>query len=282
MSDAKRAFVLMPFSPPFDSYYPHIFTPALEAAGFSVSRADDLFTPHPIMLDIQQSIVQADLILCEMSGRNPNVFYELGLAHAIGKPAILISRKHDDIPFDFRHLRVILYDYTEAGWESKLRDAIKRAAESAAESPDRWPPPLVPGSGLHVMRAFAGEVAVNLHAIDRFLAEDYAVSGDHITSKGHITDGFDYVTCSTAVFESISGREAIQSAPSELRDRLIRVYDGFRRINDRADALKAVFRPWRAQHYLQAIEDFARNLRRAAEELAKESSAGTAGVGGGL
>src|SRR5215470_16813722 len=95
MAGAKKAFILMPFSPPFDSYYPQIFKPALEAAGYTVSRADDIFTPQPIMLDIQQSIVEADLILCEMSGRNPNVFYELGLAHAIGKPAILISRKHD-------------------------------------------------------------------------------------------------------------------------------------------------------------------------------------------
>lgn len=273
----RRAFILMPFSPPFDSYYPHIFKPALEAAGFSVSRADDLFTPRPIMLDIQQSIVKADLILCEMSGRNPNVFYELGLAHAIGKPAILVSRKHDDIPFDFRHLRVILYDYTAAGWESKLRDDIQRAAESAAESPDRWPPALVPASESNVMRAFAGEISVNLHAIDRFLAREYAISGDRITSKGQVSDSFDYVTCSTAVFESLSGKEAVQLASVELRNGLIRVYDGFRRINDKAEALKAVFRPWRAHHYLEAVGDFARDLRDVAEQIAQETSSTKAG-----
>jgi hypothetical protein len=44
-----------------------------------------------------------------MSERNPNVFYELGLAHAIGKPAILVAKTEEDIPFDLRHVRVIVY-----------------------------------------------------------------------------------------------------------------------------------------------------------------------------
>ena len=133
----------MPFCHSFSSYYPAIFKPALEAVGYIVTRADDLFTPRPIMLDIQDSILAADLILCEMSGRNPNVFYELGLAHAIGKPAILISRKKDDIPFDLRHVRVILYDPTEAGWESKLQEEIGLAAQAVVTSSEIWPPPLI-------------------------------------------------------------------------------------------------------------------------------------------
>ena len=113
-----KAFVLMPFMEPYNSYYPAIFKPALQNAGYTeVIRSDDLFTPRPIMLDIQQSIINADLVLCDLSERNPNVFYELGLAHAIGKPAILIAREQDDIPFDLRHIRVIVYDYSRAGWE---------------------------------------------------------------------------------------------------------------------------------------------------------------------
>jgi len=96
------------------------------------------------MLDIQKSILEADLILCEMSDKNPNVFYELGLAHAIGKPAILVSRKEEDIPFDLRHIRVIIYDYTTAGWENKLREDISAAARIAGESNEVWPPPMIP------------------------------------------------------------------------------------------------------------------------------------------
>jgi hypothetical protein len=152
MDNSRRAFVLMPFDHPFNSYYPAIFKPALEAVGYNVTRADDLFKPQPIMLDIQESILAADLILCEMSGRNPlcemsgrnpNVFYELGLAHAVGKPAILISRREEDIPFDLRHVRVILYDFTEAGWEAKLRADIEAAAQVVATSNKIWPPSLI-------------------------------------------------------------------------------------------------------------------------------------------
>jgi len=143
MTGTKKAFVLMPFRQPYDFYYTAIFKPALEVASYGVSRADDLFTPRPIMLDIQKSILEADLILCEMSERNPNVFYELGLAHAIGKPAILVSRKEEDIPFDFRHIRIIVYDYSLAGWENKLRQDITAAAQAVTESSEVWPPPMI-------------------------------------------------------------------------------------------------------------------------------------------
>ncbi len=142
----KKAFVLMPFKEPYNSYYAAIYKPALEEAAYNVTRADDLFVPRPIMLDIQQSIYEADIILCEMSERNPNVFYELGLAHAIGKPAILVARKEDDIPFDLRHIRTVIYDVSSLDWKKKLKKAIVLAAMSIMESNGVWPPPLAPSS----------------------------------------------------------------------------------------------------------------------------------------
>jgi hypothetical protein len=78
-----------------------------------------------------------------MSGKSPNVFYELGLAHAVGRPAILVANSEEDIPFDLRHIRVIVYDYTSAGWETKLREEIKAAALAVETSETIWPPPLV-------------------------------------------------------------------------------------------------------------------------------------------
>lgn len=105
-----------------------------------------MFIPHPIMLDIQRSICDSDLILCEMSGPNPNVFYELGLSHAVGKPTILVSRKEEDIPFDLRHIRVIVYDYTRPGWEAKLLRDITAAAKTLDESKETWPPALIKSS----------------------------------------------------------------------------------------------------------------------------------------
>jgi len=143
MSLKKKAFVLMPFKNPYNSYYDEIYSPALREAGCRVSRADDMFTPHPVMNDVRQGIIDADLILCEMTERNPNVFYELGLAHAIGKPAILISREEEDIPFDLRHIRYFTYDRTLTNWAERLKENIIRAAGDATASSVIWPPPLL-------------------------------------------------------------------------------------------------------------------------------------------
>jgi len=141
----KQAFVLMPFCDPYDRYYPAVYKPGLEAAGYIVKRGDDLSLPQPIIRDIQGSIVDADLILSDLSGRNPNVFYELGLAHAIGKPVILVCDKIDDVPFDLRHIRVITYDYRAPDWAPKLRDDICASARSVdAQKDETWPPPLIP------------------------------------------------------------------------------------------------------------------------------------------
>jgi hypothetical protein len=137
----KAAFVLMPFGGYFDSYYATVYKPGLEAAGYVVRRADDMYAPEPIIKEIQQSIVKAELILCDMSGRNPNVFYELGLAHAIGKPVILLSDSLADVPFDLRHIRVIAYDCRTPDWAAKLRDAIHASALSIRAA-EVWPPPL--------------------------------------------------------------------------------------------------------------------------------------------
>jgi hypothetical protein len=147
----------MPFRHPFNFYYTSIYKPPLEELGYVVKRADDVFSPRPIMLEIQHSILEADIILCEMSGRNPNVFYELGLAHAIGRPAILVSRKEGDIPFDLRHIRSILYDDSEAGWEGNLRSSIKNAALAVEAELKSWPPPLIEKHSSFLDRAASTE-----------------------------------------------------------------------------------------------------------------------------
>ena len=99
-----NVFVIMPFREPFNGYYQQLYRPTLEQLGYEVVREDDIFNPRPIMLNVQDSILAADMVLCELTDRNPNVLYELGLAHAIGKPAIMVARSEDDIPFDLRHI----------------------------------------------------------------------------------------------------------------------------------------------------------------------------------
>ena len=71
-----------------------------------------------------------------MTGRNPNVLYELGIAHALRKPVVLVSSNEDDVPFDVRHVRVIYYDMRDPFWGMKLIDKVAENILSALKNPD--------------------------------------------------------------------------------------------------------------------------------------------------
>jgi hypothetical protein len=134
-------FVLMPFKEPFNTYYDTIIKPAVDATGMESKRGDSLFRPSPIMGDIWAMIQNAKILVAELTEKNANVFYELGLGHAIGKPIVLISETIADVPFDLQPLRVILYDKDNPAWGDKLRsDLIASLAETIADPANAVPP----------------------------------------------------------------------------------------------------------------------------------------------
>ena len=128
-------FTIMPFGGWFDAYYTNIFCPAIQDAGLTPRRADDLYRPSAIVHDIWAYTKTAKLILADLTGKNPNVFYELGLAHAIAKPAILITESMADVPFDLRALRVIEYDKNSPAWGELLRQKITSSIREVIASP---------------------------------------------------------------------------------------------------------------------------------------------------
>jgi hypothetical protein len=128
-------FTIMPFGGWFDTYYESIYHPAIEAAGLVPRRADDLSRPSAIVHDIWTLTKTATIVLAELSGKNPNVFYELGLAHAIARPAILITQNMDDVPFDLRALRVIVYDRNQPDWGADLKRNIEVSIKETLASP---------------------------------------------------------------------------------------------------------------------------------------------------
>src|ERR1700730_8938579 len=128
-------FTIMPFGGWFDTYYKQIFLPAIESSGLVARRADDLYRPSAIVHDIWEITKKAKVVLAELSGRNPNVFYELGLAHALGKPAILVTQTMEDVPFDLRALRVIVYDRNQPNWGDVLKAAIESSIREILTSP---------------------------------------------------------------------------------------------------------------------------------------------------
>jgi hypothetical protein len=132
--DKRSCFVISPFGGYFDMYYTHVHVPAIEAAGVRPIRADDPFTPGAIVNDIWRFIQSADVLIADLTGRNPNVFYELGLAHAARKPVIILTQRVDDVPFDLQGLRWLLYDVREPDWSSALRDKLTASIKETLES----------------------------------------------------------------------------------------------------------------------------------------------------
>lgn len=130
-------FVIMPFASPIGGYFQHIYEPAIRKAGLRPVRADaDIFGTGKIIDQIWVGINSAKVLLAELTTRNPNVFYELGLAHALDKPVVLISSNGDDVPFDLKHIRVIYYDVNDPFWGAKLIEKVAENITSALKNPE--------------------------------------------------------------------------------------------------------------------------------------------------
>ena len=96
--------------------YEDFIKPVVESkCNLTCIRGDDMFGSSTIMDAVLLAIRQAKIVIADLTGRNANVFYEVGIAHALGKPVLLISQSLDDMPFDLRHRRVQIYDYSPRG-----------------------------------------------------------------------------------------------------------------------------------------------------------------------
>ena len=86
-------FVMMPFGGYFDSYYSGVINHAILSSGLSPLRADEIYSTGAIIDDIHKAILNSQICIADVTGRNPNVIsYELGMAHALRKPAIIITQ----------------------------------------------------------------------------------------------------------------------------------------------------------------------------------------------
>lgn len=120
--------LMMPFSPAFNGVYDALRRP-LEADGFTCTRADDFWMHAHIIQDIIELICTSSIVVCDLSEKNANVFYETGIAHTLGKDVILIAQSMDDIPFDLRALRCIIYVNDRRGLERLSEDVLARTRD---------------------------------------------------------------------------------------------------------------------------------------------------------
>lgn len=145
--DPALVFFLMPFandtSPSHIKALDRIFQDVLRVAvegelAMTVRRADDIYDIKPIMQSIWDSILEARVVVADLTDRNPNVFYEAGLADALGKDLVLLAQREDDIPVDLRHRRVIIYDVAYPG-PDKLKTALLLTLRNVTGEPNHAP-----------------------------------------------------------------------------------------------------------------------------------------------
>ncbi len=136
----KLCFVIMPFARKFAAYYQAIYVPAIEAAGLDSKKADTDRGPELLLDSICRNIISADVLLAELTGKKLNVSYEVGYAHAKGKPVILIAQSMRVVPSDIQHIRVVLYDERKRGWRKNLKEKITEAIKEVTSNPNRYRP----------------------------------------------------------------------------------------------------------------------------------------------
>ncbi|NEO42627.1 MAG: methyltransferase domain-containing protein, partial [Moorea sp. SIOASIH] len=139
-----KVYVLMPFSEEFRDVYELGIKPAAERAGAQAERVDEQHFTGNIVAKILSEIERADLIVADMTNRNPNVFYEVGYAHAAGKRVIHITQSADDIPFDLKQFPHVIYSRSTI---SKLRDDLGEKLRA-----------LLPSSNVHDIHGWLLEI----------------------------------------------------------------------------------------------------------------------------
>lgn len=199
--------------------------PALERVGYDVKRADSDLDQQNVLKDVVRGVARADLVIAELTSRNPNVLYELGLSHALRRNTVLITQSMDDIPFDLRTYRVISYS-TQFDSADKLSEQLESIGEARRENAIDFGSPIVdflPDAG----------------------AESNAVDGTGQSRQGHVpTDharsdpleegsGDDDAGVSDGYLDAIL---AVESANAQITERMQAIGESTQKIGERFQA----------------------------------------------
>ena len=192
-------FVLMPFSAGFDDVYELGIKAACDEAGAYCERVDKQIFTENILDRLINQIAKADIVVADMTGKNPNVFYECGYAHALGKTVILLTQDVADIPFDLQQYPHIVYKGRITDLKSEL---VKRLSFFMAH------PKLTRLHGVWSLRLYQNGRSIDEHG---------QVSA-HLTQNGNISivldihnpmsDVFNGQNCSVALESDFLLREA--------------------------------------------------------------------------
>jgi hypothetical protein len=178
MAEEKTCFVIAPIGEPggpirkrSDQVMKYIIKPVLEPLGYGVVRADDISEPGIITNQVIQRVVDASLVIADLTGHNPNVFYELAIRHAIKKPLVQLISVRDTIPFDVAGMRTIKVNINDLDTVEEAKAELKsqvRSIEAGTLEPES---PITVALNLQALEGSDNPQADALVSIQQAIAE---------------------------------------------------------------------------------------------------------------
>ncbi len=135
-----------------DQVLKHIITPAAKECGYKAVRADTISEPGMITSQVIQHLVEDPLVIADLTGRNPNVFYELAVRHAVRKPCVQIIQIGEPIPFDVSQSRTIQVDHHDLDSAARCKEELVRQIHSVEKDPSDIDTPITVAIDLQSLR----------------------------------------------------------------------------------------------------------------------------------
>jgi hypothetical protein len=136
-----RAFVVMPFSEDLSWVFDDVLAPLLRELNYEAIRADTTLNQQNLLADIIEGITESDVIIADLTGLNPNVMYELGLAHGLRRPVIMLTQSISTVPFDLRSYRLTAYTERYPDVEA-LKNVLRQTLEAHSRGDVRFGNPV--------------------------------------------------------------------------------------------------------------------------------------------
>jgi hypothetical protein len=135
-----------------DQILRHIISPAAKECGYKTLRADQISKPGIITSQVIQHIIDDPLIVADLTDRNPNVFYELAIRHAIGKPLVQIIKKGELVPFDIAATRTIQFDYQDLDSVAETKVEIVKQIKAVENDASQVDTPISAAFNLQLLK----------------------------------------------------------------------------------------------------------------------------------
>ena len=250
----KKCFVICPIGEEeseirkfADELFEFVIEPACKNRGYEVLRSDKISDNGMITQSIIENILQADLAIADLSGRNPNVFYELAIRHSYGLPVIQITRDElNEIPFDVHNVRTIQYDLSASG-ANKARQQIESVIETI-EQGNKTLNPVTSVAG--ILNIDSGNQATDVNVLSELLLKVNGLPEQLERLENNI--GVRFSQMLTAFGESFKTGVGENGTQGSLQDMMISKFMETL-MNDPQKGLNQMKNLMEAQKYIEAI-----------------------------